>query len=100
MSARSKKTGLLSALLFLAGAAIAAPDEGTLVTQHCRREQVTEPKCIVDYYSRMDEVYAARGVELVPAAVEIDDALRLADLLARVMPLDEDRLIRGGESRP
>jgi CubicO group peptidase (beta-lactamase class C family) len=49
-------------LLFVSGAALAAPDENVLVQGHCRREQVAEPKCLVDFYSRMDEVYAARGV--------------------------------------
>ena len=52
----------LGALLFVSGVAFAAPDENILVQDHCRREQVGEPKCIVDFYSRMDEIYAARGV--------------------------------------
>src|SRR5688572_24658143 len=57
MFARSKKTGLLSAvLLSFAAGALAAPP--------------ADPK-LVDLWSRMDEFHAARGVQRAPAPREL-----------------------------
>jgi CubicO group peptidase (beta-lactamase class C family) len=48
--------------------------------EHCRREQVAEPKCVVDFYSRMDEIYAARGVRKSDAPRELKRAAAEPDL--------------------
>jgi len=42
---------------------LSAPDEDYLVREHCPREKIAEPQCIVDLWSRMDEIHAARGVQ-------------------------------------
>ena len=80
MSAPSKKTGLLSALLLVSGAALAAPDEKVLEQGHCKRERIGKPECIVDYHSRMDEVYAARGVRKADQPRELKRAATEPDL--------------------
>ena len=65
MSAPSRKTKLpriFLAAIFFSGTVFSAPDENVLVKEHCPRERIAQPECIVDFNSRWDEVYAARGV--------------------------------------
>ena len=45
-------------------------------------------------------LHAARRVQLVHAAVQVDDALGLRDLLARAMLLDEDAFVGSGKRSP
>jgi len=62
------------------GAAFAAPDESVLVQQHCPREKIGAPQCIVDLNSRWDELYAARGVRKADRPRELKRAAAEPDL--------------------
>jgi len=86
MSARSRKTGLLSALVLVSGVALAAPDDDYLVKEHCPREKIAEPQCIVDLWSRMDEIHAARGVQKAakPRALKRADSAAIEALSADI----------------
>jgi CubicO group peptidase (beta-lactamase class C family) len=70
----------LGALLFVSGAALAAPDENVLEQGHCPREKIGNPECIVDLNSRWDELYAARGVRKAENPRELKRAAAESDL--------------------
>jgi CubicO group peptidase (beta-lactamase class C family) len=68
------------ALFFPAAAALAAPDEAVLVQEHCPREKIATPACMVDLWSRMDELHAARGVQKAAKPRELKRASQAPDL--------------------